>query len=250
MQDVASMTASGRPSGAAGRVLGALIGVVGRARPGRRPFHPAGQVLPGRLVRAGASPGSTGVPWLDARSADDVVVRLSRGAGLPRWCPDVHGLALTCPDGPVDLLLSTSASSLPVLRHLPGLRKRHGTGPYSSLLPFAGPDGPVMLRAVPDPAWALPADPDRAAAALGRRPLRLTLEQASLLSRWRPVATLEIMATAHQATDPPVRFDPLRTPPGLRTYPWVRRLRTPAYATARRRPLRPGHIHPHPEERP
>ena len=48
------------------------------------------------LISAAAGP-ALGVAWLDEPGADDVVVRLSRGGGLPAWCPDVHGLALRHP---------------------------------------------------------------------------------------------------------------------------------------------------------
>lgn len=221
---------------AAGRVLGAVVGGVGRVRAGK-PLHPQGLVLRGRLVRDGLSgPDATGT-WLDESGADDVVVRLSRGGGLPRRLPDVAGLALRT--GGIDLLLSSPAGTAPVLRHLPGLRHNHGRAPYTSILPFLSPRGPVLLLVEPHPGRDLPADRDGLAAALAAAPWHLTVSWASPRSRWRPLGTLEIMAESPQATDLPVRYDPLRTPPGLRTYPSVAALRSRAYGAAQARPARP-----------
>ncbi|MBC7291762.1 MAG: hypothetical protein H5T83_10600, partial [Actinotalea sp.] len=168
---------------------------------------------------------------------DDVVVRLSRGGGLPRRVPDVLGLALRLPGA--DLLLSSPAGNAPVLRHLPGPRRAHGRAAYGSLLPFRGPRGPVLLLAEPDPAADLPRDRDGLAAALAAEPLHLTLSWATPRSRWRPLGTAEIMAESPRPGDGHVRFDPLRTPPGLGTYRWVAALRSRAYRAAQARPARP-----------
>ena len=45
-------------------------------------MHPRGAVFDAVLDRTGSEP-PWGVPWLDVTAHDDVVVRLSRGAGLP-----------------------------------------------------------------------------------------------------------------------------------------------------------------------
>lgn len=222
---------------AVGPALGALSGAVGRVRV--RPLHPDGLVLTGRVHRTGAPPDgpASGATWVDTPGADDVVVRLSRGGGLPRPLPDVHGLAFSAPDG--DVLLSTPLAAAPGLRDVPFPRLRHGTALYSSLVAYAGDAGPVMLGARPRPGTRrLPADRARLGAELRRAPFVLDLVWATPSSRWRPFGVLAIMAGAGPATDGRVRFDPLRTPPGLRTQPWVRDLRAPAYAAARRR--RPG----------
>lgn len=215
----------------AGAVLGAASALVGRVR--ARPLHPDGLVLAGRLHRLGAPDGrASGVAWLDSRGADDVVVRLSRGGGLPSWLPDVHGVALSGPDG--DLLLSTAAGGSPGLRHVPFPRWRHATTLYSSLVSFQGPDGPVMIGARPrPPRRRLARDASALAAELRRVPLVLDLVWATPSSRWQHCGALAIMATAGAEDDVTTRFDPLRTPPGLRTRRWVREVRAPAYTAAR-----------------
>lgn len=245
-------------SAAAGHGLGVLSGVVARARQAR-PLHPVGAVLPGRLLRSGAGPhGASGVPWLDGWGADDVVVRLSRGGGLPAWCPDVHGLAVRHRTGDetggrvVDVLLSTTGSA-PVARHVLAPHVRVGRGTFTSLLPYRGPRGPVLLAARAVPRRALPSDPLALTALLAAAPLRLRLSWAQgLTGRWRPFGWLVVggvPAYPPSATpDPPVRFDPVAAPPGLAAYPWVAALRDPAYAAARaavptpRDPALPAHV--------
>jgi hypothetical protein len=219
-----------------GAALGGVVDAAARRRRGKA-LHPQGLVLRG-LLRREVPAGAVGTgTWLDGPGEEDVVVRLSRGGGLPRRLPDVTGLAVRA--GDVDLLLSSPAGTVPVLRLLPWLRRRHGRAAYGSLLPFRGPRGPVLLLARPDPPRDLPVDRDALAAALSERPLRLRLSWASALSRWQPFGTLEIMAEGGTAADRPIRFDPLRAPPGLGAYPWVAGLRSPAYRAARAHPAQP-----------
>lgn len=226
-------------SAVAGRGLGALSGAVARAR-SARPLHPVGAVLPGRLLRSGAAPGAAaGIAWLDDRGADDVVVRLSRGGGLPAWCPDVHGLALRheATGRTVDVLLSTTGSA-PGARHVLRPQVRLGGGVYTSLLPYRGPRGPVLLAARPVPRRRLPADPLALTALLAAAPLRLRLAWADgLAGRWQPFGWLVVGGVPEYpppaTPDPPLRLDPTSAPPGLAAYPWVAALRDPAYAAAR-----------------
>lgn len=233
-------------SAATGTVLGALSGAVARAR-GTRPLHPVGAVLPGRLLRSGAGPGSrSGAAWLDEAGVDDVVVRLSRGGGLAPWCPDVHGLAWRQEtDGRrVDVLLSTTGS-VPVARHVLAPHVHVGRGTYTSLLPYRGPHGPVLLAARPVPGADLGSDPMTLTAMLTATPLRLRLAWADgLVGRWRPFGWLVVGGVPEYPPgpepDPPVRFDPVSAPPGLSAYPWVAALRDPAYAAARAAAPAPG----------
>lgn len=219
----------------AGTALGGLSGLVGRVRV--RPLHPDGIVLAGRIHRTGPARGGrpSGVAWIDDEGADDVVVRLSRGGGLPYRLPDVLGLAFTGPDG--DVLLSTAVAGLPGLRHVPCPRFRHGTATYTSLVSYQGPHGLVMVGARPRAgARRLPARRAGLVAELGRAPVLLDLVWATPSSRWQTFGALAIMATTGLAADRGVRFDPFRAPDGLTTQRWVRGLREPAYAAARRHP--------------
>lgn len=225
--------AAAGPARAIGSVLGGLSGVVARLRQAK-PLHPVGTVVRGRLLRHGAA--GSGAAWLDTEGDDDVVVRLSRGGGLPPWLPDVDGLALRhevpgCPV--VDVLLSTTGA-LPGARHMLVMRRVAGGGTYTSLLPYRGPHGPVVLAAEARPRRRLPADPAERARVLAREPWRLRLSWAPLRGPWEPFGWLEVGGPVEPAPDPPIRFDPMNTPPGLGTYRWVAALREPAYAAARR----------------
>lgn len=221
-----------------GSALGTLSAAAARAR-GTRPLHPTGAVLPGRLLRSGVVGEPSGIAWLDTGGADDVVVRLSRAAGLPPWCPDVHGLALRHEaDGVVvDVLLSTTGT-LPLARHVLVPHLRAGRGTQTSLLPYRGPRGPVLLAARPVPRRSLPPDPLAVTAALADAPLRYRLAWAEgAAGRWRPFGWLVVGGVPDHppaaVAEPPVRFDPLSAPPGLATYPWAAEIRRRAYAAAR-----------------
>ena len=121
---------------AVNRATPALIRAASKVR-GERVVHPRGVTFEGRLAVTGAA--SYGASLLDRPGQYDVLVRLSRAAGLPEPVPDVLGVAVRVLDcyGPgqhQDWLVDTT-SSLPLLRHLPVPRLRPG-GTYGSLLPY------------------------------------------------------------------------------------------------------------------
>ncbi len=74
-------------------MLAAATRTIALLRPARKPLHPDGEILRGRVRRDGSAPPA-GVPWLDDAGEDEVLVRLSRAIGLPAGLPDIHGLAL------------------------------------------------------------------------------------------------------------------------------------------------------------
>src|SRR3954447_10443893 len=98
------------PVAALGRVVAVPLAALSRLRHDR-PMHPRGVVVSAVLTRHGSA-APWGVPWLDQPERDEVVVRLSRGFGVPAPLPDLIGLAVRIPgdDGPVDLLLSSSGA--------------------------------------------------------------------------------------------------------------------------------------------
>lgn len=202
-----------------GAALGTLFAALARLRPTDKPLHPYGVLCEGTVSRTGANPPS-GVHWLDERGEDQVLVRLSRAVGLPRPFPDIHGLALRVPVAggrAGDLLFATTGTgSLTRFWLRPTMTGRHT---HSTLLPYRTPAGPRVLAALPRPADD---EFDLALAALG--------------GAWRRFAVLRVGGLADGARpDPNVTFDPvLNTVPGLQPYPWVARLREPAYAAARR----------------
>jgi hypothetical protein len=209
----------------AGRVAAVPLAALARVRRGK-PMHPRGVVFSAVLDRRG--PG-TGIAWLDAAGTDDVVVRLSRGAGLPARVPDVLGLALRLPgERPVDLLLSSSGRGR-WTRRVP-VPRRDAATPYGSIMAYRSPAGPVWLCAVPR-GGPLPSDPaGLSAAAPGRV---LTLSAAVGRGPWQPFGTLTL-GRPGTPPDPPVHFDAvLHAPPGLAADGPLARFRRPAYAAAR-----------------
>ncbi|GAA4975712.1 phosphodiesterase [Kineococcus glutinatus] len=198
--------------------LGTVMAQVARLRT-RRPreaVHTAGLTHPG-VVHRGGLQVRVGVPWLDSPGRDEVVVRLSKGAGLPAGWRDLLGLALRVPgdDGrPWDLLLSSAGLS-PLGRHLPAPRRDPLTSAYTTFFAHRSPAGPLMVAAIParpGPGWVL-------AVAERRGP-------------WRPFARLEV-DTGRVLPDPV--FDPvLHALPGLPPGPRMTAARRVAYAGSRR----------------
>jgi hypothetical protein len=213
----------------AGRAVGLPLAALARWRHGK-PMHPRGVVFEGVLERHGSDP-RTGVPWLDAAATDQVVVRLSRGAGLPAHWPDLLGLAVRIPGPePVDLLLS-SAGRGRVGRVVPVIR-RDAAGVYSSIMAYRSDAGPLRFAAFPRQA-GVPSDPGPLATAVARAGLGFTLVAARGLGPWRPVGRLGLGAPA-EPRDPDVRFDAVaHPPPGLVADGPMARFRAPAYAAAR-----------------
>lgn len=217
-------------AGAAGRIVAPPLGAVARARHGR-PMHPRGAVFDAVLERVGSAP-AWGVPWLDERGRDDVVVRLSRGAGLPAPVPDLLGLAIRLPgEGrPVDLLL-TSAGRGPVGRLLPVPRRDSATA-YGSIMGYRSDSGVLRFAAVADGEQA-PSEPAPLAAAVLRKGLGFSLQVARGGGPWRSFARLELTAPG-DPLDCGIRFDAvLNPPPGLAADGPLARFRRPAYARAR-----------------
>ena len=192
-----------------------------------KPMHPHGVLFSGRLHRQGLG---IGVPWLDATGEDDVLVRFSRGAGLPARFPDLLGLALRVPgDPPVDVLLSSSGRGR-WTRRVPVPRRDAATA-YGSIMAYRSDAGPVWLAALPRGA-GLPSDRDGLAAAGPGRVV--TLSAVVGRGRWQPFGTVTLSAPS-DPRDPPLHVDAvLHPPPGLAADGPLARFRRPAYAAARR----------------
>jgi hypothetical protein len=218
----------------AGRAVAVPLAALTGLR-GDKPMHPRGALFTGALHRTGP-PRPWGVAWLDDRRTDRVLVRMSRGAGLPEPWPDLLGLAVRVPGGgpdgrPVDLLLS-SAGRGRWTRLLPVLRRDAATA-YSSIMSYRSAVGPVRLAALPEGGGA-PSDPAPLAATVDRRDLRFTLAAALEGGAWEPFARLTVAAPV-RPVDPEVHVDAvLHAPPGLRADGPMARFRRPAYAAARR----------------
>lgn len=197
---------------AGGGALASVIRGVSALRTTGKPLHPRGQVVRGTLVRRGLD-SPTGVAWLDEPGEDEVLLRWSRAVGLPSPVPDIHGLAIRVqrPEGFGDVLFATTGWTGPARSLLvPGISTHR---PMTTLLPYTTPRGALLLGA--------------------RRGDRVTtLYAATPLGPWREFA--ELAETDGPDHDEPIRFDPVLHPlPGLSFPAWVRRLREPAYRTAR-----------------
>jgi hypothetical protein len=198
-----------------GSVLAAATQGVASLRLARKPLHPDGEVVKGRLFRRG-SDVPTGIAWLDEQGEDDVVVRRSRAVGLPRALPDIHGLAVRVQTdaGEGDLLFATTGWGR-ITRFVLTAARQPRARPMTTLLPYETDSGALLL------------------AADGVEPGSYDLSWARPSGEWHLFGVLLLSTT--RSDDSEISFDPVVNQiPGLRQYPSVRRLRAPAYLRARR----------------
>jgi hypothetical protein len=203
-----------------GRALGGVFYVAGALRTRRRKaLHPQGGVRQGMVLRQGLG-ARTGVRWIDEPGRDRVLLRLSRATGLPKFLPDILGLALRVPyegGGHGDLLLATTGTGA-VGRFILRPTRRPGR-PYGSLMPYRSPTGPLLLAAFP----------------LADDGTRFELGCAALRGAWTRFGVLEVRSGWEDALDAPLSFDPvLNEVPGLHSYNWTAQLRRFPYAASRR----------------
>jgi hypothetical protein len=204
--------------------LGAL-GAVRRARA----FHPRGMALTGTWTAVDdlLDPLIPSRPW-------PVVVRLSKGVGLPGALPDVLGLAvrlvdLRGRDEHQDLLLSSASHRI--------LRPTNDFGhvTYSSILPYETPAGrgELWARAQLAEGRGTPHSLDEAADAALAGDLTFVVG-VDTPGRERLLAEIHL----HERLDPDVaeglRFDPLNARPDLRPTGAVQELREKAYRASQR----------------
>jgi hypothetical protein len=202
-------------SSVGGSVLAAATQGVASLRPARKPLHPDGEVVDGRVFRRG-SDEPTGVAWLDEEGEDDVVVRRSRAIGLPASLPDIHGLAVRVPTdgGPGDILFATTGWGR-ITRFVLTATRQPRARPMTTLLPYDTDSGALLL----------------AADGVGSGSYDLSWARPS--GEWHHFGVLLLSTT--RSDDAEISFDPVANQvPGLRQYPSVQRLRAPAYLRARR----------------
>ncbi|MDQ0820848.1 hypothetical protein QFZ79_003220 [Arthrobacter sp. V4I6] len=221
-------------SGAAGLAFAAVFKAIKILRPDR-PIHPSGVALTGTIERR---PGDTasGISWIDSPGTDQVTARLSRSLGTPPGWPDVIGLAIriTTEAGPADVLLASTL--LPWPGRVLLIPHRHASrSNLTSLMPYKGASGPVLLAARTEPGNpSLPAAPDGFRKMLGGGTWTLGLYHARPTRRWIRFGTLTL-ALDPDTADTATRFDPLvNTLPGAGNYRWASRLREPSYSAARK----------------
>lgn len=220
-------------SGAAGQVLAASFKALKVLRP-HRPIHPTGVALTGTIEKWPGCAGS-GILWIDSPGTAAVSARLSRSLGMPPGWPDILGLALriTTEAGPADVLLASTAMSWPG-RLLLTAHRYASNSKLTSLMPYKGAGGPVLLAVRPEVAGKrLPAAPAAFRHALAADTWTLGLYHARPTGPWVRFGTL-LLALDPGGADLNTRFDPLRRPlPGAGTYRWAGKLRAPSYEAAR-----------------
>ena len=219
-------------SGAAGQALAAAFKALKVLRPDR-PIHPMGVALTGTVERRPG--GGSGILWIDSPGKDTVSARLSRSIGLPSGWPDILGLALriTTETGSADVLLASTGQSWPG-RLVLTAHRYVSNSTLTSLMPYKGSKGPVLLAACPEhPGKRLPATPEALRQALTTNTWNLGLYHARPTGRWIRFGTLALTLDPVEA-DTKTRFDPLLRPlPGASTYKWAAKLRAPSYGAAR-----------------
>ena len=217
------------------RMVEALFAALAKLQRGRA-FHRRGMAFEATIRPAGAEATPQVLP-VDGGIA---LMRLSKGAGLPSWAPDVYGLALRLPDayGPdwhQDVLLSTAAGDRPVLRHVLMPTRGADRRRYSSLLPYRHHDRLVLLGArYAGPRRRTPlriADLEHAMATGG---LTFDLAVAHLRGPWRTIARLTLQRRLPAAEARRLRFHPWNTSPQLPLAGPMSRLRAPAYEASHR----------------
>ncbi|MPV36989.1 hypothetical protein [Georgenia subflava] len=214
--DAPMVRAAGAAAAAAGGVvLGVVVAGIAVLRRAK-PLHPRGAVVRA-TVHLHSRPPELGIA-LGTPGRRDAVVRFSRAVGLPAGWPDIQGLAIRLPrdEGPVDVLLASTGRG-PLSRYVLTPRRTPHDGACSTLMPYRGPRGPVLIGAEPSD-----------------DPRIFVLEWATLRGPWRTFATLECATAQAAGTDAAIRFDPVEHhPDGLVSYPWAARLRRHAYRWAR-----------------
>ena len=213
----------------------------------RRSLHPTGVGYQGRLRVPDERPPRPGVPLFQAGATHPVLVRFSRGAGLPEPLPDALGVAIKLPDahGPgvdQDLLL-TSSTDRPLLRRLLFPARSFVRGAFSTALPYDLGSERVVLLLVPAPINA-----GRSAGGGGRRPvgglaelravaangLEFELRTAKSFGRSQPLATVTVDAPLPADQTEGLRFNPWTTGPGIHPSGWLNLLRDAAYRASQR----------------
>jgi hypothetical protein len=213
----------------------------------RRSLHPTGVGYQGRLRVPDERPPRPGVPLFQAGATHPVLVRFSRGAGLPEPLPDALGVAIKLPDahGPgvdQDLLL-TSSTDRPLLRRLLFPARSFVRGAFSTALPYDLGSERVVLLLVPAPFNA-----GRSAGGGGRRPvgglaelravaangLEFELRTARSFGRSQPLATVTVDAPLPADQTEGLRFNPWTTGPGIHPSGWLNLLRDAAYQASQR----------------
>jgi hypothetical protein len=207
-----------------------------------RPIHSRGLRLDGTVVVHDHGLHS-GIAWVDHPAAAPVTARVSRSAGVPDGLPDIVGLAVRIhhpqaapsPSTFSDILLSSTGWSFPG-RFALVPRLSASRAPLTTMMPYKGDDGPVLLGARTLSPSRLPSSLRGFERSLGASTWQLGLYFATPRGPWQHFATLTLTLTP-EAEERNLRFDAVLHPlAGAGTYDWARKVREPSYALSRREP--------------
>ncbi|WP_049822464.1 hypothetical protein, partial [Arthrobacter sp. H41] len=134
---------------------------------------------------------------------------------------------------PADVLLSSTGWSR-LGRFVLSPRLRADRAPLTTIIPYRGAEGPVLIGARTLGPGALPASLRGFERQLGRGTWTLGLYYAQPRGPWHQFGILSLRLDP-LGEEADLRFDPVLNPlPGADTYGWAKRLREPSYAMARR----------------
>jgi hypothetical protein len=212
---------------------------VGSALRGARVFHPEGFLCRGSWNIEEESELAGSAEVLQPGARNDVIARVSRGAGLPDALPDFFGIAVRLvdaygPDRHQDLLINAS-SSLPLLHHLFLPAPRWFAQSYSTCLPYRAGGSAFLVGLLPPPDRG-PAPPLAAMRAAIAEGVAFGIALSAPLGRWSRVGTLRL----EQPLPGDLDFDPWNTGGGLEPATWLNRIRREAYRQSRLARGRPG----------
>jgi hypothetical protein len=212
------------------------FGALARLR-GDRALHPDGIVLGGAFRSVSFD---TGAALFEQDEERPVLVRLSRGAGVPQPMPDVLGCAVRVPDAygddvPQDFALASSAEG-PLTRHILLPARDFLRAFYSSILPYRVGGETALIGARVDGANGVSGDrleALRSATARGTA-LEVRMFAATRLGRWREVATVTLHRVVDDADARELRFNPWNCGGGIEPIGALNALRDPAYRASQR----------------
>ncbi|WP_127818390.1 hypothetical protein [Microbacterium sp. CPCC 204701] len=207
-----------------------------------RPIHPRGVVLEGE-IRWVPRTREFGIAWIDGPPGQTarVTARVSRSIGLPDWLPDIIGLAVRTQSGsaPADLELASTGIGVPG-RFLLRPHRFPARATLSTLLPYRGVRGPVLICARTTPSSRV-SDDVAVGSAAPHSPWTLRIYAAEPTGLWHVFAEMTLQRSG-LADDASLRFDAVRHPlPGTGAYEWTRRLRLPSYRLVQDRPAGAEH---------
>jgi hypothetical protein len=210
--------------------VAAAMGTAARLRRGPA-IHAVGTAYRARLDVGGTalSGRRTGSALLDEAATRPALVRLSRGAGLPRALPDVLGLAIRLdgtsePERPQDLLLDSCGDG-PVGRHLvrPGVSVTRGH--YGTLIAYRVGERRRHLGAVAE----APGGRVDHGEATGRAFTLVTAEPSD--REWQPWGRLVLLEPVPR---PELRFSPANDGLGITPRADWTAFRQPSYVASQR----------------